>query len=405
MEAFVVLIAECLAAPLLAGFVIAVEAVLAMAAGLLNWKKRAAAKTGSKFLRWTTVCLLGLLTFTVIGTFAVNAFWFEPAVRLVLERVEERKGIRVTFESATGNLFTGKLDLAGATIERSSHPSSTFYLTAKHIAADLDMWQIVRLKPVLEFLHIDGIDGTFERAGKNDQIESQLDFIIEDLTLGNANLLVKDQTGSPFPKELKVRIDTFQSHPFRSTHMAYDALLRSTISGNINGSPFKISKNPGDGTHMSSWNLQNLRLDQFGDFMLGSWNVIGEGVLTIEAQNTFLNTRPATIDMSWKLKFSGIQLHRPARLLKRYFKLQDNDEKSTKEKGKEFSLAFSFDLSEDQFMNRPSLEAAGVWKLFREKFAQKASDAFSDIKEKTRVGGDKARGKFSDYFNKERGEI
>jgi len=405
MEAFVVLIAEVLVAPVLAGLVILLETVLTAVAGLLQWKKGSRGRHRSRFLKWTTICLFGLFSFTVLGTFAVNALWFEPAVRLVLSHVEEKNGIRVTFESATGNLFTGSLKLTGAVIERASHPTSTFYLNSNDITADLAMWQLILRKPVLQYLHIGGLSGTIERKAKSDTVELPLNFVIRDLTLENADLLVKDKTHSPFPAELKVRIDKFNCRNFRSSHMAYDALLRSMISGNINGSPYTITKNPGDNTQMSNWKVDRLRLDQFGDFMLGSWNVIGNGFLTIEAQNTFLNTRPTTVDMKWRLKFTGISLHRPDKLIKRFLKMSADDDKSGDQKGKAFTLEFSFDCSEDQFLKRPSLEAAGVWKRFREMFGEKTKDTLSNFKKNALPGGNQVKDRFSDFFNKERGNI
>ena len=392
MEAFVVLIAECLVAPLLAGLALVLEAVFVVLAGLAQWiagsasrkkSKKSGVRGGPKFFKLTAFVLVGLLVVTLLGTFAVNTFWFEPAVRFVLERVEQRKQIKVTFESAAGNLFTGEIELHRALIERKEHPTSTFALTAEHIDADLNMWQIVQRKPVLDHLYISGLEGNFERIGKAKRVKPRREFRILDLTLEDATIQVKDHTRARLPVDLEVRVNKLQSKPFRSTHMIYDALLRSQADGAVNGSSFTIGQKPGEESSGSQWNLDSLRLDRMGAYLFGDWNFVQDGILDIDVSHTFSSSVPAEVNMNWTLSFTEIHIRLPGKLVKRFSRLRDNIEDYLERHGRQFTFEFSFSLSEDQFINRPTLEAAGVWKKFREKFAKKAATTFTALKEKT----------------------
>jgi hypothetical protein len=411
MEAFVVLIAECLVAPLLAGLVLVLEALFAVLAGVAQWiagsaSRRKSAKTGAgngpKFFKLTAVLLFGLLVVTLAGTFAVNTFWFEPAVRFVLERVEQRKQIKVTFESASGNFFTGDIELHQASIARKEHPTSTFSLTAEHIDADLNLWQIAQRKPVLDHLHITGLEGNFERIGKVKRVKPRREFRILDLTLEDATIQVKDHTRARLPVDLEVRVDKLQSKPFRSTHMIYDALLRSKAGGTINGSPLSIGERPSEESRSSRWNLENLRLDRMGDYLFGDWNFVQEGILDIDVNHTFSSSVPAEVDMNWKLSFSEIHIRRPGKLVKRFSRLRDKIEDYLERHGREFSFEFAFSLSEDQFINRPTLEAAGVWKKFREKSAKKAAATFTALKERAIQATAKGKERIKKFLEKRR---
>lgn len=409
MEAFVVLMAECLVAPLLAGLVVLLEAVFALLTGLAHWiagsstrKKSGAVQTSatSKFLKRTTIVLLGLLTVTLAGTFVINTFWFEPAARFVLEQVEQRKKIKVTFSSASGNLFTGKIELHDAVIERTDHPISTFSLKANHIDGDLNMWQIIQRKPVLDYLHITGLTGNFKRIAKANRIKPRREFRIRKLSLEDVFIKVKDLTRTRLPVDLEVRIDTLESKPFRSTHMIYDALLRSTAKGTINDSRFNIGGSSADSLSASNWNLERLHLDRMGNYLIGDWNFIEYGFLDIDVKNTFSSSIPAEVNMRWRLSFSDIHVRRPGELVKRFARVRDKIEDYLEQHGREFSFEFSFTLSEDQFINRPTLEAAGVWEKFREKFAKKAALMISNLKEKTLEKFDKVKQRFPKLFKK-----
>ena len=95
--------------------------------GLLRWWRRVV---------WTAIGGFGLLVF---GLVIIELLLFAPALRIALDQIELRSGVDVTFRSARGSLFLGRLELDDVTVRRSGGQGVDFSLTIRSLELDADL--------------------------------------------------------------------------------------------------------------------------------------------------------------------------------------------------------------------------------------------------------------------------
>jgi hypothetical protein len=397
MEVLVVLVAECLVVPLVLGIWLLAEAVLTLIVGGISLLVGAVSRgqkreksgrerpalmvyRGKKrlWLKRAAIVLVSLLIVSLLGLLAVNYLFFEPAARLVLDKVKARTNIEVTFGAASGNIFKGTVVLKEARLKREYHQKSNFNLVAEEIAVDLDLLALLSLRPSLEYLRVAGMRGTFERKGKVDRQKPRRDYKIDELLVKNLEMTVTDHTRGSRPIVLPVKVDRLESRGFRSRMAVFDVLFKSSITGVVNQAPFRVERQDGEEGCGANWAVHGLQLDRAGEYLFGDFNFIDRGSLDMEVLTRLQTAGVPEIEMQWRLVFRDIEVQRPKRLAA-----------YIKEHGQELAFEFRFRIPEGDFKDAVSLNGAGVGKKFRQLSGRTLLKLAVDKKKKIKEIGQK----------------
>ena len=104
---------------------------------------------------------LALVTFGIL--LAMNLIWFEGTVAWVLDRVNKKTGVQVTYESASGSLIGGYLRLEGVSIRQAKGRRTRCDLKLESAECELSMSTLLRATIVVDSLRLKKLRGSFTR--------------------------------------------------------------------------------------------------------------------------------------------------------------------------------------------------------------------------------------------------
>ncbi|MCP4216446.1 MAG: hypothetical protein GY765_17480, partial [bacterium] len=160
MEVLILILSEFVAVlptvALVFGFVVGLFFLVSLSFRLLARKKA----PKRKVIAFVSLVLLVLL---VVGAFIFNSFFFETAVRFILQKVKVKSSVEVTYSSVEGNLFTGTVRFRDARISRTGSSKSNFKFKADSLLLDLELSSVFSPVRRIESLIIESLEGNFER--------------------------------------------------------------------------------------------------------------------------------------------------------------------------------------------------------------------------------------------------
>ena len=112
--------------------------------------KRRPSAVVARWTKWVVYASAGMAAVTILVMLALNFLFFDWFVRRALAAAEKQNGIAVSFAATDGNLFVGRVHLAGAKLVRSGHEVSDFDLTVADVNLDADVLQLLTGKFVFE---------------------------------------------------------------------------------------------------------------------------------------------------------------------------------------------------------------------------------------------------------------
>ena len=325
-------------------------------------------RRGLAWVKWGAIAVFGLL---ITAAAVANFVFFEPIARWAVASMEARTGIRTSFASATGNLFTGKIDLRGVTMTRASGPKGGFDITARRIAIDLDMPGVIGSPSMVDSVLISGVEGRIEHrprprarrgsgsSGAGEKLRARKSFEVRDLRLEDIRLSL-ERPGAPATRMV---IDRLSSQPMRSRFALFDALFRSNATGSIAGSPFSITTRKIDQGRETAWDVTGVPVDVASRFLTAppmGW--LTEGTMDLRVTDRWRLAESAEIDMDWRIVLKDGRAAVPqtvpapiriaARPLVTYINSRDTP----------LDIGFTLTMNRDQFDGAASLDAAGLWR-------------------------------------------
>jgi len=192
--------------------------------GLLRWWRR---------LVWTAIGSFGLL---LIGLLLIELLLFAPALRIALDQIELRSGVDVTFQSARGSLFLGRLELEDVTVRRSG-PDVDFSLTIRSLELDVDMLHIYRRAVPVQLVRAVGVRGALTRREAGGAPQALHPFEITRLELEDVQIDFQDTLSAPF-RSLSLVLEHYRVAPLRSDFAMHDVLCTSEARGSARGYAF-----------------------------------------------------------------------------------------------------------------------------------------------------------------------
>ena len=226
MEGLILLFAEFLALPLLVAatamldlVVLGVDLVSGLAALVIGGTRRRDQPAGQLLptperrrspwratARWIGIGGASLLVVLLIALTVANWLFFDDLVRWQLARAGRKTGITVVFDSASGSLWTGVMELHEVKVKRTTNEDSNFDLSVRKLSIDLAMLDLLFLKPVFEQVEVQDLRGTYDRVGLPEKLPSRWPFRLGRLEVRDAVIRVSDHTR---PKNVQAQFKDF----------------------------------------------------------------------------------------------------------------------------------------------------------------------------------------------------
>jgi hypothetical protein len=301
----------------------------------------------------------------------VNTFFFASAVRFALGQVENRTNIAISFDTAEGNLWAGKVRLNGVTVTRREHPASLFDLKGESVDVHISLAALLRWSVVFESVHISKFSGTWEQNGKAGPLKPRRNFQINRLLLDDIQLDFTDRTLETGPLHAVLCLDTLEAVPLRSQWAMFDVLFRSRIRGSVNDVPFVVDSEKG--RHFCRFD--EVPIEIFAHYV-GIFQWFDKGKVDLLIEDTFDG---GEITLRWSLVFHDFHARIPegspfkakaaALPLITFLNI----------KSKRLPLELEFQLQENEFRFRSSTELSDMARII---LGDKIMDTFQRLKDK-----------------------
>lgn len=322
-----------------------------------------------KFRKRLSLILGGILVLLVAVVALLNFVFFEATVRWGLARVEKRSGVKMTFASATGNLFSGQLTLKGVALQREGNATSNFDLRADEFTLDLAMTKLFARTARIEKVFISGLEGEFHRVAAAERMKIRKRYEVSHLQLEKVALTIRDTSRS---KEFQfaLKIAALESQPLRSRFAVFDILFRSNASGEIAGRPFLIRTGLTEHGRETTWQAEGLPVAFVGQHIGGPFDWLQGGTIDVRVEDKRKLSDKTQIEMRWSFVLRNLVVVTPegasptsrlvASAIAAY--LSRNADK--------LEVGFNLTLNENQFESAASAGAAGLWDATREGLAR-----------------------------------
>ena len=201
-------------------------------------------------LKWLRNVSLFLIISIICVLFIINFALFEPTIKWIFTKVEQKTGIELNAEQIKGNIFTGKISFHQLMVKRESPIKTSFKLDIDELSLDID-WLSLILRPItFDTLVINKVTGNITQpnlqahANDNDNtdkeptIKTKRLFVINNLDVNKINIIfAKNGDTSTTP----IFIDKINIPKFRSNYAIFDLFFRSNITGSIDSHPILIA--------------------------------------------------------------------------------------------------------------------------------------------------------------------
>lgn len=400
----VAFIVELIAPFLISVVALLIELVCAVVAfvstGTIRWQVRKARlgeekpkpRVDPRILKWVMISSFSLLALSIVVMVVINLFFFEGVLRYTFAKAEEKSAIKIDFEKASGNLFTGKVEMEGVKIQRASHPVTTFDLAMREVSLDLSVWGLLKTEKSIESVEISGVRGTFTKHTSPTDVATT-HFEVHSLVVAGVELLIVDHSREGPPVTLALTVDSLESRPFRKSTYLFDILFRTNARGSLGGEPFSITTAEGEGGRETRWKVSNLPVSSVSPYVGGALSWIEYGKIDVDVVDRWSLRGSPDIEMHWKFVLRDFRARVPEEdsFVKKTFGLPVTA--YLNRHSEELPLEFDLVLNKDLFTGQASLEAVGLWKAvsvaFLEMLSEKAGVSSEKVKEylKKGVGG------------------
>ncbi|MCL9685117.1 hypothetical protein [Legionella maioricensis] len=323
-------------------------------------------------LKWLRNLSLSLIILIISALFIINFALFEPTVKWILTRVEQKTGIELNAEQIKGNIFTGKISFHQFHVTRESPIKTSFKLDIADLSLDID-WLSLIFRPItIQTLFINQVTGNItqpdpqvntndhtEQADSESQIKTKRPFVINNLNVNKINITFTNNGNTPIP----VSFDKIYTPKFRSDYAIFDLFFRSNITGSIDGHPILISTSEMDSGRITHWHIPDFPVAILANFVnKPPINWLKGGIINVEVKDKWqLNDQEANIEMDWHLQSQGLILEPPPDIpfIKRQLAFAITHYINSK--NGDIDLRLRTVLNENQFKNAFSLDASGLW--------------------------------------------
>ncbi|EDY83893.1 hypothetical protein VDG1235_3520 [Verrucomicrobiia bacterium DG1235] len=388
MEGLLIIGAELLLLPFIAGITALCELALGLASLILQLifgtTIKASASAPRKMFRlspaaikWIQRIALGSLAIFTAALLLLNFVFLEQTVRFAVNKVETKTGFEIEYESMEGNLFTGAFAFEGLDITQTLAEKPQLSIQAQSLAANLSVWNFIFGSRVVDSASLSEASITLQTIAKPEEEkksvfaiglawnENRLDgltagpaslvktpnYTIKDLKLSKLSIHVDDRS-SETPTNYDIAIDHFEAQPLRSHFAIFDLLFRSNLDGTLNGSRLTISNTESDGHRHTKWATQDVPAGVLASLIGGPFSLFEAGTVDVEVTDQWEAERVESLELDWKIKVADAQARLPQATPKLLQPLAQVWVDNINQTEKDWEFGFQLQLSENQFKGK-----------------------------------------------------
>lgn len=338
------------------GLLLAVELALALALlipFLLVARFRAARRW--RIVRRVTVVVVVL---TVGALVWLDRFQLDATVRWLLDRVEAKSGLKVTFANVRGTLWTGRLEFTELAVKRGPGAETRYDLTMTSATVDVSVLGALLGRRSFDRIEVAHVRGEYARLQKPDPAKAARPFVVATLLATDVDVAVGDTAKPEMPFQARLTLARLEAAPLRSDRIWFDLLFRSSAAGALDGAPFAVVREERAGSRETRWTLTGLPMAHARPYLGVLGRVLRTGTVDLSVVGTEGQAVPARVATKWSAVLKdvnaegtdtatgGLVEKKLAALLGSY--------------GKQIPLDFAFEVGEEQFLNQVSFDALPI---------------------------------------------
>ena len=434
MEGLLILVAEILLAPIIAGVALLLQALVGVVSFLVELVLSLLGKGGSGkakprrtinlppgFVKGVGKVSLGLFTLTVLFLMVLNFFFLEPVVRFVVDKASEKTGIEMAYSEMSGSLFSGAFSFSDIELEREGHPQSDFDISFGQIEANLAVTKFLFGKRVLDSFSVS--EGTIDVTLKEKALSRSEDgvaisveigeergfdvrvvekgqnfiqeirhpkFVFEKLSVADLKIEVNDSANGR--GSYRVQVEAFEAEPLRSRFLWFDILFRSNLRGSLNASELTISNREEGQRRYTSWTVRGVDAPTLNSLVGGPFRLFDAGKIDVEVSDDWELEKSPEINMDWKLRIREGRAAVPVSTPRLLEPFALGIVEHINQKIEPWEFGFTLTMSESQFRGSASLDAQQIWGDALPATLDALADEFSLSRDAVREGADKILG-------------
>ena len=250
---------------------------------------------------------LGLTIAALIGAAVLSTVLLGSTLRFVGTRVAASKGVELSFESAAGNLWLGRIELRKLHVRRTTMAAPLhFDLRVDNLRFEFSILDLLRRRLLVTQLRIRGVSGTVNRRGRGDDSAPARPrtLVVRDLQLERANLSYRD-----IAREATLSLILRQASCVRVRHeyLLFDLFFDCNARGQLDGAELEVRRrgaNPG-------LDLTRLPAKTLVSFFPAPFRWLRRGSVTLRTRRELLDEASGRLKLHTTLTFEGMRMAAP----------------------------------------------------------------------------------------------
>ena len=365
-----------------------------------------------RWTRWLLYTTSGLTAAVLLTLVVINMWFIDDVARWLLDRQRERSGIVITAGTIEGNLFTGRFQATGVSVERMDHPAGLIDLSVRRVEADISIWRVFRTPLEVRSLTVEGIHGRFERGipgqapvtkkkkQEAKEPKQKRPFVITSLAITNLDVAYADHTRKR-PLAVPVVIQHLTANPLRSQWAVFDVLFRANATGTIAKRPFHLSTS---GDHLgreTTWHVNGLPVEILAEQIGGPFALLTGGTCDVDVTDRWrLSGTDRVIVMDWSVVLKEVKAEVPEDTSTLMALLAKPAIAFINAKADRVPLSFRVELDENRFDGAASAEAAGLWQVVADSAAATLAELLGLDSDQVKDTGEQLLDKAKDALDK-----
>ncbi|MEM9157554.1 MAG: hypothetical protein AAGB46_00790 [Verrucomicrobiota bacterium] len=407
MEGLIIAVAELLLAPFIAGIAALCQLIASLISLALQPLFGTAAKPTKKkikippvVIKWIRRVVLGSVALFSAALLVINFLLLDESIRFAVDKVENKTGFDIQYESVEGNLFTGSFTFTDLYLKQTLPDKPQLTIEAKNIAANLSVWNFILGRRVIDSASLSDASIALKTLPKQEEEEKKPGFVlglsiakdrlngltagkpsllntpnyeIKDLQLEDVNIRVEDQS-SETPTSYQIAINRYQARPLRSHFAIFDLLFRSNLDATLNSSRLEIINTEENGVRHTKWATKEIPAPVLASIIGGPFTLFEKGSVDVEVADQWETHQIEQIELDWKIKVADARArlpHSTPDLIKPLAQVWVDNINQNQE---DWEFGFQLQLAESQFHGASSLNAEQIWQDSIPVFLKQTSD-------------------------------
>lgn len=319
---------------------------------------------------------LGLAGIASVGLLvAVEYLGAGPILSWSFKRLQDKTGIAITFDRATGGPLHGEFVLHRVRAVRENDVHSNFDLLSSSVTVRFSLLGLLWRTTGLHEVRVDQVTGTYEKTGARSDPASGADLSkakrrernvhIDRLSIADATVSYTDSSLQGEPVKFDLAVTSLECVPFDTAFAAHDIVFRSNVVGTIDQQPFSIETKKTKTGIKTEWQATGLPIRFSRAYLGGPFRLLRAGVCDAHVVQDAPDDRKLPVVLDTQLSFRDIRAGLPDDVKPAVAIAAQILMTQLKQVPKQMDLDFMLKLDQDKFDLTTTEDLNDAWVQFR----------------------------------------